>query len=115
MAALVMVLMAGMAVPASGTEGVSAELKQNLDLSGEWEGTGQTRKWKLKVTCGDGVLRARPRCAGVEIPCVITDTGNGLVRMEHDGPVYQGTYIADGGRIIFCFTPVNWGSPSRAS
>ena len=45
MSTLVLVLAAGMAIPANGPEKVSGEVEQGLVLSWEWEGTISS-SWK---------------------------------------------------------------------
>lgn len=112
--ALAMVLMAAMAVPGNGPEKVSAEMKQGLDLSGEWEGTlsKYDRKYgefAAKVHVSGGRLKAedntKPGEFVADVPISFTDEGNGRFRFRlNDDQLYQGIYRQEGDRFSACFS-----------
>lgn len=104
MSALAMILMAAMAVPASGPEKVSGEAEQKLDLSGEWEGTWQSGSdnsksiWDTRIR--DGRFTAKWRSASGSKRWGGVDEGKRKLRLDGG---YLGIYKWKGNRLFICY------------
>jgi hypothetical protein len=112
--ALAMVLAAAMAVPGSGTEAVSGETEQGLDLRGRWEG--------VYINADEGMMEARLLDGGIGlatgeggsfVKSIFSDEGGGKVRfILNDAAKYLGIYEQQGDRVVICFRFADDGWPS---
>jgi hypothetical protein len=119
MSALTMILTAAMVVPGdgSGQEKASMEMAQVVDLSGDWEGTGQSAmesKWRIKFSRGR--VRIQSQQGTIEAPFKIIGEGEGKLRMEVSGAgaVWKllGIYKWQGNRLVICCREESKGRPT---
>jgi len=115
MSALAMIVTAAMAVPGDGSEKVSAEMEQGLDLSGEWEGTFWDSEAKNKkmwtAILSDEWLVVEQGIDTRRMLWQMTDEGGGKVRVKLSGTVYLGIYRHESDRITIALRDSKRGRP----
>ena len=111
MSALAMILTAVMAIPSDGPEKGSAEMVQELDLSGEWEGTWQIAGGGFKhLSLSNGELAFW----GFALPSRfhIEDQKGNRLRIQWSGHPYLGIYEQKKGRVRICLGVAEDGPPT---
>ncbi len=120
MSALAMILTVAMVVPGDGggREKASMEMGYVFDLSGEWEGTGQSAmesKWRIKFS--RGCVHVQTQRSATESPFKIIGESEGKLRMEV-GPAgavrrLLSIYKWQGDRLVICCREESKGRPTR--
>jgi hypothetical protein len=97
------VLLAAGVVAGSGTERVSAEVEQRLDLRGEW-GTviWEDSRGRRREVQDLGTIDLGP----------VVDEGRGQFRLRMDGEDHLGIYHWEADRLLLTFRPASQGRPS---
>jgi hypothetical protein len=105
-----MVLMAGLALGSDGTERISTETEQCLDIEGYWEGIMQygTRKRGILTSI---VKLESGRFNGHS--CSWVDDGQGKCQFIYDDLIRYGIYQREPGRLIICFGELGYARPIR--
>jgi hypothetical protein len=104
MSALAMVLAAGMAI-GDGTEKVSVETEQRLDLRGEWEGMGVEGWEEAFIRLKEGVLTLEMGGKKGTYQVRFADDGHGKFRMSMTDmpPRMPGRYEMGEGSVVLTF------------
>lgn len=118
MSALAMILTAAIVVPGNGPKEEPAEMVRALDLSGEWEGTGQSTisKSRLKISRGQGHIDIQAQRGAIGADLKIIDEGEAKLRIEVKvcGTVRRllGIYKWQGDRLLICCRQESKGRPT---
>ncbi len=104
---LATILMAAIVVPGDVPEKRPAEMVRELDLSGEWEGTWESRD-VIRAEMKHGIIRAsgklEDRLCG---RCQVIFASESLVKVDYEGRAFQGIYKLDGERLLICIGPTS--------
>lgn len=118
MSALAMILTAAIVVPGNGPKEEPVEMVRTLDLSGEWEGTGQSTisTSRLKISREQGHIDIQAQRGAIGADLKIIDEGEGKLRMEVKvcGTVRRslGIYKCQGNRLLICCREESKGRPA---
>ena len=104
--AFAMVLMAAMVIPGNGPEKVSGEVKQGLDLSGEWEGSWDRGTGLIyKANLRENRLVGKRGNGSIHFPrFIVEEDGEGAIRVTvGGGGVCKGIFRCEGDHVLICF------------
>jgi hypothetical protein len=96
------VLLAAGVVAGSGTEKVSAEVDQRLDLRGEWVVIWEDASGRRREDETPGIVDLGP----------VVDEGRGKFRLQVGGEDHLGIYTWEAGRLLLTFGPASQGRPT---
>jgi hypothetical protein len=112
MSTLVLALASGMAV-GTGTEAISAEMDQPLDVRAKWEGSYDFGDRKCAVILADGLLGVERGGRSVaSVPFQLEDEGHGKVRAWANGKCFLGVYKHEKGCLFICLGGPRNGRPT---
>jgi hypothetical protein len=116
MSNLMLLMAAGLAI-GNGPANIPGDLVEQLDLSGNWEGTAPSSFPQLVTQVEVAEGRIRFHGEGITIlttPWKVIDEGNGRLRIEWKAfSTASGIYRWSGNRLIICYRHAGKGLPTQ--